>query len=110
MVRLDERHVERLIVSLIPHAAGLGGEDLPDSPTAHGPSSGPRWPSLATHTPRHTTAVVKPKTKSVTPRLVTGGDRESRWTVQRKTAPPRRMTATGDANPICPHTARWLSA
>jgi hypothetical protein len=49
-----------------------------NSPTAHGPSFGPRRPPLATHTPRHATTAVKPKTKSVAPRLLKLGDRESR--------------------------------
>jgi hypothetical protein len=44
--------------------------------TVHGPSFGPRLPPLAIHTPRNTTAAVKPKTKSVTPRFVRDGNRD----------------------------------
>jgi len=44
----------------------------------HGPSSGPRWPLIAIHRPRHTRAAAKPKTTSATPRLVKDGNRRSR--------------------------------
>jgi len=76
--------------------------------TVHRPSFGPRLPPLAIHTPRNTTAAVKPKTKSVTARFVRDGNRDLEETVQSITTPPASMTASGIANAIA-HPARRVN-